>query len=57
MRTLFSTTCFVDPAFRKPSLRPSRAEMSPAAFVALVAAWSGVLIGMLLIVILLRVAG
>jgi hypothetical protein len=57
MRTLFSSTCFIDPAFRKPSLRPNHAEMSPAAFIGLVAAWSGVLIGMLLIVILLRVTG
>lgn len=57
MRTLFSSSCFVDPAFRKPSLRPSKAEMSPAAFIALVTAWSAALIGMLLILIVLRVAG
>jgi hypothetical protein len=57
MRTLFLTTCFVDPAFRKPSLRPNYAEMSPAAFIALVASWSGVLIGILLILILLRMIG
>jgi hypothetical protein len=57
MRTLFSSNCFVDPAFRKPGLRPNNAEMSPAAFVGLVAAWSAALIGMLLIAIVLRVVG
>lgn len=57
MRTLFSSNWFVDPAFRKPGLRPNNAEMSPAAFVVLVAAWSAVLTGMLLIAIVLRVVG
>jgi hypothetical protein len=45
---------FVDPYWRVPALRPNRAEMSRAAFVGLVAGWSGCVGGMLFILVLLR---
>jgi hypothetical protein len=54
MRKLFASDCFVDPAWRTPALRPNRADMSAAAFVRLVASWSGAVSGLLLVMILLR---
>ena len=57
MPTSRSFHCFVEPTFRKPCLRPSNAEMSPAAFAGLVAAWSAAQIGMLVIAIVLRAVG
>ena len=47
----------IEPCWRKPALRPNRAEMSPAAFVGLVGIWSGMLLSMLCVAILVRVFG
>lgn len=57
MRTHFLSTFFVDPSWRVPALRPNRAEMSPAAFVGLVAGWSGCVSGMLFVSVLVRMVG
>jgi hypothetical protein len=57
MRAHFTFQSFVDPCWRKPALRPNRAEMSPAAFVGLVAGWSGCVSGMLFISLLVRLLG
>jgi hypothetical protein len=48
---------FIEPCWRKPSLRPNHADMSRAAFFGLVAIWSGLVCGMLSVVILVRVFG
>jgi hypothetical protein len=57
MRTHLESQFFVDPCWRTPALRPNRAEMFPAAFVGLVAGWSGFLSGMLFILIFVRLFG
>jgi hypothetical protein len=54
MRKLFASECFVDPAWRTPALRPNRADMSRTAFRRLIAAWSGSVAGLLLVMILIR---
>lgn len=48
---------FVEPVFRAPALRPNRAEMSPAAFIGLVAAWSSMVGGLLCAAIVARMFG
>jgi hypothetical protein len=55
MRNHFRSSWFIEPAWRVPALRPNRAEMSPAAFLALVALWGGAVSGMLCVAILLRI--
>ena len=57
MRTYFATDCFVEPCCRAPTLRPNRADMSRGAFVALLGAWSGVLGGLLVASMLVRLFG
>ena len=57
MRTHFASQIFVEPCWRTPALRPNRAEMSRAAFVGLVAGWSGFLSGMLFILVFVRLFG
>lgn len=54
MRTRLASEFFVDPYWRTAALRPNRAEMSRAAFVGLVAGWSGFLSGMLFILVFVR---
>jgi hypothetical protein len=56
MWTRLASDCFVDPAWRAATQRPNRAEMSRAAFLALVAGWCGTLGGLLLVAIVIRVA-
>jgi len=48
---------FVEPAWRTPNLRPSRAEMSRSAFLTLITSWCGGLGGVLLVAIIARVTG
>ena len=55
MQNHFRSSWFIAPAWRVPALRPNRAEMSPAAFLGLVAIWGGAVSGMLCVAILLRV--
>ena len=57
MRTHFASRFFVDPSWRAPALRPNRAEMSRAAYVGLVAGWSGFSSGMLFILVFVRLFG
>jgi len=57
MRTYFATDCFVEPCCRAPTLRPNLADMSRGAFVALFGAWSGVLGGLLVASMLVRLFG
>jgi hypothetical protein len=57
MRTRLASEFFVDPCWRTPALRPNRAEMSRAAFIGLVAGWSGCLSGMLFILVFVRLFG
>jgi hypothetical protein len=46
---------FIEPYWRKPSLRPNRAEMSPAAFLGLVVIWGGAVSAILCVATLARV--
>ena len=57
MRTRLASEFFVDPCWRTPALRPNRAEMSRAAFIGLVAGWSGCLSGILFILVFVRLFG
>ena len=52
-----TSNCFVDPAWRVPSLRPNGAEMSRSAFLALVASWCGAVGVLLFAAIVIRLAG
>ena len=56
MRTRLTTDCFIEPAWRAPSLRPNGAEMSRAVFLALVTSWFGALAALLLAAIVVRLA-
>ena len=57
MWTRLASDCFVEPACRTPMLRPSRAEMSRGAFLALVTSWCSGLGVLLLAALVVRVLG
>jgi hypothetical protein len=57
MRKGLASDRFIEPCWRKPSLRPNRADMSPATFFGLVGTWSAVPCSMLCVAILLHVFG
>ena len=57
MWTRLASDCFVEPACRPPMLRPNGAEMSRAAFLALVTSWCGGLGVLLLAAIAVRLVG
>ena len=57
MRPRLTSNCFVDPGWRKPSLRPNGAEMSRNAFLALVGSWCGAVGVLLFAAIVIRLAG
>jgi hypothetical protein len=57
MWKVLASDWFIEPCWRKPALRPNRAEMSPAAFFGLVGIWSGTLSAVLCVAILCRFFG
>ena len=57
MWTRLAPDCFVEPCCRTPMLRPNRAEMSRAAFLALATSWCGALGGVLVAAIVVRLVG
>jgi len=57
MWTRLASDCFVEPGWRAPMLRPNRAEMSRAAFLALSISWCGALGGVLVAAIVVRLVG
>jgi len=56
MRT-YAADLFDDPVARAPGLRACGAEMSRAAFIVLIAAWSSALGGLFAVAMLVRLCG